>query len=116
MRLIVTEHAAERYQQRVKPAMDHSHCVEELDRLCRGLEFTSTPPEGKPEDGYQLYAECAPGIWAAGVENRGRLFVRTVIVEGTLHPNVRRERNLRRKEARHARRAKRRDLFEERAA
>jgi hypothetical protein len=107
MKVQLTRHAVERYQERVKPAMDAAHAEQELECLCGDLVWTQYAPAGMAEDGLRLYAEMGVGIWAAGVETADSVFVRTVLLEKALRPAERMARNKRRKLIRQAKRRKR---------
>lgn len=84
--MIVTNHAARRYADRVKPMLSVDEAKREILRLAEGQEVTDyLDYHVEPENGWDRdpgYIELAPGIALAGHrENRGFVGV-TVLIRG----------------------------------
>jgi len=99
----LTNHAIERYQERVKPAMSYDSIRREIENLILICEnkLSVEPPEGvvkKDED--VLYLEASPGIWLILVPKRDHLSAVTVIFDGIWTDGERLYRNRRRQKRR----------------
>jgi hypothetical protein len=101
MGLVLTTHAAQRYQERVKPALDIDICRQELTALAAASPIQTDapwerwpadiePPSIPPPDGY---IELAPSIWAVVAIDGDKVTLLTVLVNRSLSSPRRQKRN-----------------------
>lgn len=106
MRIALTEHAIERYVERVKPHLELAEARAELERLADMCPGPSEPPAHLRErrDDADAFAEIAPGIWLVLLNGRAL----TCLTNAGLSEAARRNRNRRKAEHRRAKRQKQR--------
>lgn len=87
-----TPHAAERFQERVRPTLDVAQAGAELVRLLAAFG-EQVEWEQRGDGGDHCY-EIAPGLWVpCFIDQRGRTVAVTVITEDWLPPEIRERRN-----------------------
>jgi hypothetical protein len=91
----ITNHAVERYRERIKPALSFAVARGELERLLAECDAT---PRAEPPRGIirgvddPLYLELSPGIWLVLMPGRDGLAGVTIIFEGILSDRERERR------------------------
>lgn len=106
----MSQHAATRYQERVKPALDFVAAKAELERLIGMCDEMVPELDWWPADDYGQnvgYLEVAPGVACPVVQDeRGRLIAATCCAYGSFGGQHRRARNAWKREQRKRRRRK----------
>ena len=108
--IVLTTHAAERYQERVRPALDTERARDELEHLIHLSEATPEPPcwTDTAQEGDQ-YLNVSDGVCVVLERGEsGRLHAVTVLTRGEMSAGARAARNARKAQLRRARRARNR--------
>lgn len=108
--VVVSQHAATRYMERVKPALDFAAARTELERLVEMCPALVPEVDWLPGDDYGInvgYLEVAPGIACPVLRAEGgTLIATTCCTYGSLSEASRREANVAKREQRRRRRKK----------
>lgn len=114
----LTDHAVERYQLRVRPALTIAQVREDLERLMAFGKFVEKPPawvvpDDDRADGYLI---LAPGVCLAVVQERHCRVAVTCLTNMGLSDETRRKRNLDARAKRYRRGIRRRKWAERKQA
>lgn len=80
MRLVLTEHAVARYQDRVKPWLDPADAEHEIHRLAANVEPVPEVEFLNGDEEFDCYVELAPGIALACVADSAQLTAVTCLI------------------------------------
>lgn len=113
MKVRVTDHAVERFQERVRPTLDLAACRRELLRLTGACAPKPLPPAWKHHDPQirpdSLYAELSDGVCAVLTPRGHVLTIVTRAGSGAQHRQNKNELKARRRRARKAKNRNRRE-------
>src|ERR1039458_6402366 len=96
LKVVLTNHVIERYQERLKPAMPYGAIRGELENLlllCEHEPSAEAPKGIVKKDADTFYLEVAPGIWLILVPKPDCLSAVTIVFDGLLTDAERLHRN-----------------------